>query len=70
MAQTTVLFPAHLEFTGMDMHTFNQGGMHMKVKHTHPNYESQETRLEQLKDTQKSCLALIRMLRNLPEKSA
>lgn len=54
----------------MDMHTFNQGGMHMKVKHTHPNYESQETRLEQLKDTQKSCLALIRMLRNLPEKSA
>lgn len=70
MARTTALFPTHPEFMGMDMHTLSQGGMLMKVKHTHPNYESQETRLEQLKDTQKSCMALIRMLRNLPEKSA
>ena len=70
MARTTVSPPMHSEFMRLDMHTLNRGGMHMEVKHTHPNYESQETRLEQLKDTQKSCLALIRMLRNLPKKSA
>lgn len=42
----------------------------MEVKNTHPEYASEKARVEQLKDTQKSCLALIRTLRNASAKGA
>ena len=42
----------------------------MEIKHTHPEYESRTARMEQLKDTQKKCMALLRMLRGAKEKGA
>lgn len=69
MANNTVVFPVQ-EFAAGAGHTIGLGGMSMEVKHTHPEHESREARLERLKDVQKNCMALIRMLRGSEEKSA
>ena len=70
MSQKTIPFPSNSEFYADCKHIFQQGGMSMKVKNTHPEYKSEEARVEQLKDTQKACLTLIRTLRNTPAKGA
>ena len=70
MSQKMIPFPNDSEFHAGCEHIFQQGGMSMEVKNTHPEYKSEEARVEQLKDTQKACLALIRTLRNTPAKGA
>lgn len=70
MSQKMIPFPSKSEFHADCKHIFQQGGMTMEVKNTHPEYKSEEARAEQLKDTQKACLALIRTLRSTPSKGA
>lgn len=70
MTQKMIPFPGNSEFQAGCEHIFQQGGMSMEVKNTHPEYNSDEARVEQLKDAQKSCLALIRTLRSASTKGA
>ena len=70
MERKITAFPAQPEFMSPGGHTFGHGGMSMEIKHTHPEYESRTARMEQLKDTQKKCMALLRMLRGAKEKGA
>lgn len=70
MSGNMIPFPQKQEFHVEGEHIFLQGGMSMKVKNTHPEYVSDEARVEQLKDTRKTCLAMIRALRSVAEQSA
>lgn len=38
-------------------HRLSQGGMPMKIKHTHPEYADEAERLERLKELKKVCLS-------------
>ncbi len=38
-------------------HSLPQGGMSMKIKHTHPAYTNEQERLDRLQDLKKFCIA-------------
>lgn len=38
-------------------HSLPQGGIPMKIKHTHPVYTNEQERLDRLQDLKKSCIA-------------
>ena len=42
----------------------------MEIKHTHPQYTTDDQRIEKLKDTRAVCLAAIGRLRAKPDKRA
>ncbi len=63
----TIQFPAYPAGSG---HSLNRGGSAMEIKHTHPQYITDDQRMEKLKDTRAVCLAAIGRLRAKPAKPA
>ncbi len=41
------------------LHSLSSGGMDMKVKHTHPQYQNSKERLARLKELKKTCTATL-----------
>lgn len=37
-------------------HSLPQGGMSMKIKHTHPTYTNEQERLDRLQDLKRFCI--------------
>lgn len=38
-------------------HSLSQGGMTMKIKHTHPEYADEAERMERLQELKKMCIS-------------
>lgn len=56
----TILFPAYPAAAG---HSVDRGGPAMEVKHTHPQYASQEQRLAKLEEARAASLAAVGKVR-------
>lgn len=41
------------------LHSLSPGGMDMKVKHTHPQYQSDKERLDRLKEMRRLCISAL-----------
>lgn len=63
-----VKFPGEQTFPRPAAHIVAAGGMNMKVKHTHPKYESEVQRKEKLQETQRACMAAVSVLRDAAKK--
>lgn len=63
----TIQFPAYPAGSG---HSLNRGGSAMEIKHTHPQYTSEDQRTDKLQETRAVCLAAIGRLRAKPDKRA
>ena len=63
----TIPFPAYPAGSG---HSLNRGGSAMEIKHTHPQYTTEEQRMDKLQETRNLCLAAIGRLRAKPDKRA
>lgn len=41
------------------LHSLSPGGMDMKIKHTHPQYQSDKERLDRLKEMRRLCISAL-----------
>lgn len=68
MNNKVVKFPGEQTSPRPAAHSIVRGGEDVKVKHTHPKYESEAQRKEKLQDTRRVCLAAVSALRGSTRK--
>lgn len=57
-------------FPSAACHRMLQGGIAMKVKHTHPTYDTPEQRQQAILDIKKICTAALRSAKESPNKQS
>lgn len=64
MNDNVILLPQVCASFLPNAHRFVRGGMNMEIRHTHPEYETEEQRQAALKDMRQACLCAISALKN------
>ena len=62
-------FPVASSFDANN-HSLSQGGMTMKIKHTHPEYADEAERLERLQELKKVCLSKLAVAKKDAKRTA
>ena len=70
-AKTKIIpFPEPQTFPPAAAHRMIQGGITMKVKHTHPAYDTPEQRRQAILDAKKICAAALRSPKETSDKQS